>query len=232
MISQVERLESGILGLDKLIGGGYVKGSANLVAGTTGTCKSIFCCQFIWQGLLKGESCVYVTLEEPAEDILAEVAPFGMNFEPYIRQKKCIVEYVFPKTFDELDFEVFKRIREVNASRFVLDSLALVALSARGASIEDLRAKIFDLIMRLKKYGVTSLIVGEIPEESKALSRFGFEEFVVDSVIVLKSFEYGVGVRHLVIKKMRRTDHGTGMYPFELKSRGIEVKPAEKGVVI
>ncbi|MDI6798528.1 MAG: ATPase domain-containing protein [Candidatus Aenigmarchaeota archaeon] len=226
MIPKTERIESGIQGLDRLIQGGFVKGSTNLIAGTTGTLKTIFCLQYVWHGVRNGQNGVYITLEQPAEDILAEAMQFGMDFEPYIRQKKCVVEHIFPRTFDDLDFEIFKRIKEVNASRFVLDSLPLVALASRGASAEELRAKIFDLLMRLKKYGVTSLIVGEIPEDSKALSRFGFEEFVVDSVIVMHYLEYAAGgtPRSLVIRKMRRTDHGTDIYPIEVTSKGIVVK--------
>ncbi len=223
---KTERIPSGIPGLDELIQGGFIKGSANLIAGSTGTLKTIFCCQFIWEGLKRGENCVYITLEEPAEDIIAEALQFGMDFRPYIEEKRLIVEYVFPKTFDELDFDIFKRIKEVNASRFVLDSLTLVALCARGVEPIELRAKVFDFIMRLKKYGVTSLLVGEIPEESKGLSRFGFEEFVTDSVIVLHYLEYAAGgtPRSLLIRKMRRTNHGTDIYPIEVTKKGIVVK--------
>ena len=45
----------------------------------------------------------------------------------------------------------------------------------------------------LKKFGVTTLVIGEIPEDSKSLSRFGFEEFVSDSVVVLHYLEYAAG---------------------------------------
>ncbi|MEM7825985.1 MAG: ATPase domain-containing protein, partial [Candidatus Aenigmatarchaeota archaeon] len=115
---------------------------------------------------------------------------------------------------------------EINATRFVLDGLSLVAFAAKVSEPSELRGRIFDMIMRLKKYGVTSLIVGEIPEDSKALSRFGFEEFIVDSVIVLHYLEYAAGgvPRSLVIRKMRRTDHGTDIYPFEITKQGIVVR--------
>ena len=42
------------------------------------------------------------------------------------------------------------------------------------------RKKLFKLVDALKKAGTTTLISAEIPEDSKSLSRFGFEEFVVE----------------------------------------------------
>jgi len=230
---KVERIESGIPGLDELTEGGFAKGSINLIAGTTGTCKTIFSSQFIWHGLQKGERGVYITLEESAEDIKDEARQFGMDFDKYVQQKKCIVEYVYPKTISEIDFEIFKRIKEVNATRFVLDSITLLGFYMEGAE-KQLRDKVFMLLQRLKKFGVTTLIVGEIPEDSRALSRFGFEEFVVDSVIVIHYLEYAAGgtPRSLVIRKMRKTNHGTDIYPFEITKDGLKISSARKGLVL
>jgi KaiC/GvpD/RAD55 family RecA-like ATPase len=220
---KVERVDTGIAGLDDLIEGGFVKGSINLVSGTAGTCKTTFATQFLWHGLEEGESCVYITLEESGEDIISDAKMFGMDFQKYIDEKKCIVEYIYPKNIAELDFEIFKRIKEVNATRFVLDSITLLGFYMEGA--EKLRDKIFMLLQRLKKFGVTTVLVGEVPEDSKSLSRFGFEEFVVDSVIILHYLEYAAGgtPRSLAIRKMRKTNHGTDIYPFEITEKGIVV---------
>lgn len=221
-----ERVPTGVPGLDELMQGGFLRGSANLIAGSTGTCKTLFCCQYIWQGLKKGENVVYITLEEPANEIISEARELGMDFAPYIKDKKCVIEYIFPKSIDEIDYEIFNRIKGTNATRFVLDGLALIAFASKVNDQVELRAKIFEIVMRLKQYGVTSLIVGEIPENSKGLSRFGFEEFIVDTVIVLHYMEYTAGgtPRSIVIRKMRRTNHGTDIYPFEITKQGIVVK--------
>jgi KaiC/GvpD/RAD55 family RecA-like ATPase len=72
------------------------------------------------------------------------------------------------------------------------------------------------------------VILSEIPEDSKALSRFGVEEFVVDGVIVLNYLGIGEAYsRSLLIRKMRRTNHGRDVYPFEITPKGIVVKKAE-----
>src|SRR3989338_6168513 len=83
-----DRVETGIPGFDKLIEGGFVPGSTNLIAGNAGTGKTLMAMQYLWNGLQKGENAVYVTLEQRAEDILADVARFGWDFSKYIAAGK------------------------------------------------------------------------------------------------------------------------------------------------
>lgn len=227
---KIERIESGIPGLDKLIEGGLVKGSVNLVAGATGTGKSIFGCQFILHGLKKGENGVYICLEQSVEDLLSDVSKFGWDkeFRKYMEQERLKIEYVFPTSIKKLGELVFDRVERVDAERLVVDSITVAAMGwEETTDITKIRRELFDFIQNLKKKGVTSLLIAEIPEtEPKALSRFGFEEFVADSVIVLHYLEFAAGgsPRSLIIRKMRRTKHGTDIYPFEITEKGIIVK--------
>ena len=91
-----ERIESGIQGLDKLIEGGFIKNSVNLVAGQTGTGKTLFCMQYLLNGLKKGENGVYITLEQKQDEILQDVGRFGwdVEFQKYINAGKFA-----PKSF-------------------------------------------------------------------------------------------------------------------------------------
>ena len=56
----IERVASGIPGLDKHMQGGFIKDSVNLISGATGTGKSIFGLQYIWHGLQKKENGVFM----------------------------------------------------------------------------------------------------------------------------------------------------------------------------
>src|SRR5512135_3680020 len=91
-----ERVPTGIPGLDKLIEGGLVKGSTTLVSGAAGTGKTIFCSQFLMEGLKRGESCMFITLEEKPEDIIADVKRFGWDFKKYISDKKLFLDFQDP----------------------------------------------------------------------------------------------------------------------------------------
>jgi len=233
MVSKAERVgrvESGIQGLDGFIEGGFVEGSTNLVAGMTGTCKTIFCSQFIWHGLKKGESGIYVSLEQSAEDIISETATFGFNFEPYIKKGKCIFTDEIPTNFRKLESSVFNKITKIKAKRFVLDSLSIIEMGMEEpTSRSKIRRDIFKFLKSLKKLGVTSLLITEIPEDNpKKLSRFGLEEFLVDGIIILNYLEYASGglPRSLIIRKMRQTNHGIDIYPFDITKKGLVVKRA------
>jgi len=219
----VERVTSGIVGLDKHMEGGFVKNSINLVSGATGTGKTIFGLQYILEGLQKGENGVYISLEQEPEDIFADVAIFGWDFKKYMDQKKCVIEYLSTWNLEELPLIVLDRINEIKAKRFVLDTITLVCSELEP---ERLRSEMSEFLNKLKHSDATSLLICEIPESSKALSTFGIEEFLVDGIVVLNYLEFVAGgsPRSLLIRKMRRTKHGSDIYPFEITKKGIELK--------
>jgi len=224
----VARVEIGIPGMDRLVEGGLPKGSINLIVGTTGTCKTLFSSQFLWHGLQTNQPGVYVTVEQETENILSDVSRFGFDFRNYIQQGKCVFLDELPSNFKDLEKSVFDNIVKIGATRFVLDSLSVAIMGLK--EIKDmsvLRRQVFRFAKRLRSMGVTSILTTEIPEtQSKALTRFGFEEFVADGIIVLYYLEYATGekTRSLLIRKMRKTNHATDIYPFVITKEGIVVK--------
>ena len=57
----MERIKTGIYGLDQLIEGGVRDNSAIVVVGSSGTGKTTFVMQFLMQGIENGEQGLYVT---------------------------------------------------------------------------------------------------------------------------------------------------------------------------
>jgi len=222
----IERIPSGIPGLDKLMEGGFVKGSTILVSGSAGTGKTIFCVQFLLEGLRKGEICMFITLEESPEDIIGDVKRFGWDLEKYINEKKLFLSYKDPFQMTDIVSPLLDEIKQNKVQRVVIDSTALLELYYKESS--DIRKELFKLLAGLKSSGTTSMITSELPEEYKTLGKFGVEEFIVDEVIVLHFL--GLGEKtyfSLQIRKMRRTDHGKDTYPMQISNRGIEVKSSE-----
>jgi len=221
MVEKV-RITSGIPGLDKHMEGGFIKDSVNLISGATGTGKTILGLQYIWHGLKKGENGVYISLEQEPEDVFADAELFGWDFKKYINQKKCMVEYLSTWNLEELPVIVLEKIREIKAERFVLDTITLVCSELET---DRMRSEISEFINKLKHSGATSLLICEIPEGSKALSTFGVEEYIVDGILLLHYLEFGSdSPRSLQVRKMRRTKHGSDIYPFTITKKGIELK--------
>ena len=227
MAAVVKRIKTGIPGLDGLMEGGLVQGSSYLVTGGTGTGKTTFACQFLWQGLQQGDSVVYITLEEDPQDIKEDAILFGWDFAPFEKKGLCKIIYHDPAQVNNLGTIMMNEIAALKAKRLVIDSTAVMGLTMDTHS--QVRRRIYSLINALKGHdGCTAIILSEIPEDSKALSRFGVEEFVVDGVIVLNYLGIGEAYsRSLLIRKMRRTNHGRDVYPFEITPKGIVVKKAE-----
>ncbi len=228
----IERIPTGIPGLDELLEGGFVKGSTILVTGATGTGKTTFCAQFIREGLKKGEPAIYITLEESPEDIKEDLKRFGFGFAKY--EKDGIFRLVYQNPFEVSDISstIVDEINSINARRVVIDPISLVGMYMKDPAV--LRKRLFEIIRMLKKTDTTTLITSEILDNEigerggGSLSREGVSEFVVDGIIVMTLFGLGAGItRSILIRKMRRTKHGTDVYPMEITGKGIIVKKGE-----
>lgn len=217
-----ERVSSGITGLDRLMEGGFVKGSTTLVTGGTGTGKTTFCAQFIWEGLKKGEPGVYITLEEDPEDINEDLRRLGFDFERF--RKKNTFRFVYQNPFEVSDISstIVNAINSINAKRIVIDPISLIGMYMKDPAA--LRKRIFETIRILKKTGATTLITSEIKEDEKGLSRSGVMEFIADGVIVLQYLNIGKeSFGNLQIRKMRRTKHEHGWFPVDITKSGFVV---------
>jgi len=86
-----KRIKSGVDGLDELIEGGFLKGHTVLLAGNTGSGKTIFSTQFIFNGATQlSEKGVYATLEEDAETLKDNM--FRLRFDPEKLEKERMIK--------------------------------------------------------------------------------------------------------------------------------------------
>jgi len=224
--SDFERIPSGIPGLDPLMEGGLIKGSTTLVSGSAGTGKTIFCTQFLLEGLKKGETCMFITLEEKPQDIIDDVKRFGWDLQKYVDEKKLLLEFQDPFQITDITSPLLDKIQQHKIQRVALDSTAVFELYYKDPA--EIRKQLFKLLTGLKGIGVTSLLTSELPEEYRTLGKFGVEEFVVDGVILLHYLGIGESsYSSLQIRKMRRTKHEKDIYPMEITDKGIVVKKLE-----
>jgi circadian clock protein KaiC len=218
----IERIPSGIPGLDKLMEGGFVKGSTVLVSGAAGTGKTIFSIQYIMEGLKKGEICMFITLEETPEDIIGDVKRFGWDLQKYRDEKKLFLEYQDPFQMTDITSPLLDKIKECKVQRVVVDSTSVFEMYYKEPA--EIRKQLFKLLAGLKAIGVTSIITSELPEKSDTLAKFGVEEFIVDSVIKLEFLGLDGKSFSLQIRKMRRTDHKKDIYLYDISKDGLKIK--------
>lgn len=235
-MKQLEKLATGISGLDDVLMGGIPKGRSVLVSGQTGTGKTVMLSEFIYRGIaLFGQSGIFVTFEEKPEEVIKNVEGFGWDFAAFVRQKKlAFVDVTFSKDIvTEIggDFDVsplIERIkyasRKVRAQRVVIDNINSLFLHFNDR--ESTRKILYLITDGLKASGMTCMISIEEQGNINSYTFHGIEEFVTDGVIELQ-IRRGQQqlVRNLFVKKLRGTSFRSGFVDFEISDRGLIVYP-------
>ncbi len=221
---QIERCPTGIDGFDSLIEGGFVRGSSVLLTGGTGCGKTTLGMQFLYNGAVKyGEPGVYISFEQHPKDIIRDCSRYGWDIQSQINKGLIAMNFIEPYSFEEFSSIIEDSIRVSKAKRLVVDSTSVFGLYLRDE--HDVRKKIYELLRLVRKTECTTVLISEILEDSKGLSRFGVEEFVSDGVVVL--YYMGIGTethRSLLVRKMRGTSHDEDIHPIEFGKGGIVIK--------
>jgi len=232
-----ERTPSGIPGLDGLIGGGIPRGHIVLVMGGPGSGKTILCSQFLHNGAVQhGERGLYVTLDEPMEDIRAEMAPFGWDFKGLEDRKMLAFLDASPfrararrgsklLTARGLGDEIRRLARGIEADRIAVDPVA--ALLFHYPDVAERRNAILQLMESIRSTGATCLLTLEL--RAAGLKRdVQVEEYLSHGVLVLQTLKSGSSlVRAVQVEKMRGTRIDLQPRPYVIDSNGIEVYPEE-----
>ena len=234
--SRVQKLSTGIASFDVIAKGGLPVHRTTLVSGTAGSGKTVFAMQFLAAGIASGENGVFVTFEESAEDIRANMRSFGWDLERWEREGKLAfvdaspdpaVETIESGSFDlgALLARVHHAVKKVGALRVSVDSLGAVFSQFSDQSI--VRRELFRIASALKGMKVTAVLTAERTDDYGHIARFGVEEFIADNVMVLRNVLEGeVRRRTVEILKFRGTDHQKGEYPFTIiEGVGLVVIP-------
>jgi len=222
-----ERVPTGIAGLDSLIEGGFLKGDVILVAGRTGSGKTILSTQFIYNGALQyGEKGVYATFEEDAKTLKRNMRKLGFDLEkPELEGMIKIIDLEGLKgegVSANIDF-ILGALDEINGKRLVIDSLT--AFFAGCAEKFEYRMFMHLIYKMLKLRGYTTLMTCSVPTGSDTLG-LGIEEFVADSVIFLENVVDGLELKtRFMIRKMRGTDHSRKYHNVIVTNKGLQIVP-------
>lgn len=231
----MRRLETGIPGLDALAAGGLPLGRSTLLTGTTGGGKTVFGLQFLAAGVVSfGQPGVLVTLAEPAEELIANVASFGWDLEGMVERGQIVVvdatdfgERMVSGRFDfgGLSARIAHAVKRIAAQRLVLDPLDSLFLGFGDAG--DVRVALSEVVRQLRSLGVTTVMTAERLADDGPYTRFGAEEFVADNLVVLRNaLNRERRRRTLEVVKFRGYEHRKGEFPFVINPvKGIEVVP-------
>ncbi len=190
----MERVKTGIEGLDELIEGGIPQGSSVLISGGSGTGKTILATQYIYNGgKMYEEPGIYVSLETNLKNIIWNMQNFNWDIRE-LQEKNLMKTYrlnlghitsdenVAEKVDEELNV-ISQMVKEMGAKRLVIDSVTAFGIWFANRGL--VRNMLFQFTDKLKNLNCTTLLLTETGGGRREFSAFGVEEFVADGVITL-----------------------------------------------
>jgi circadian clock protein KaiC len=228
-----ERVSTGIEGLDTILEGGFPRNRLYLIHGEPGAGKTTLALHFLLEGRRRGEACLYVTLSETRDELIAVASSHGWSLdginifevranEEHLRTEEQYTafhpsEVELGETVQSLLDEV-ERIKPV---RLVIDSLSEMRLLAR----DPLRYR--RQIVALKQFFITrgsTILFLDDPA-----SKVGEHQFLTlaHGVLLLERHtpSYGRERRRIQVTKLRGVQFHGGFHDFVIRRGGLQVFP-------
>jgi len=228
-----DRSGTGIAGLDDILNGGLIPNRLYLVDGNPGAGKTTLSLQFLLEGVRLRETCLYITLSETKEELIAGAESHGWKLDgieiiELLAEEKDLdgdsqVTMYHPSEVElnETTRKVLEAVQRTNPRRVVFDSLSEMRLLAQN-SLRYRRQ-----ILALKHFFIgrncTVLLLDDRTSEGTDLQL----QSIAHGVISLEQLapNYGGARRRLRIMKFRGTDYRDGYHDFTIATGGLFVFP-------
>jgi len=223
-LRSMERMPTGIPGLDKMIEGGLPRPSLTLLAGEAGAGKTTFCTQFLCKGAELGQRGLYLRAFGGPPDLLINYAScFEFVKSTYFGQEICYVELeeMMERACQWQDFlDLLKsRIESIQPARMVMEDLSL---------LEDiLKDEYWRFLLKLSHLIKDSSIVALLAEDAlPGAAYLTHIAQVADGIILLQNEEMNFTRRRsLEVIKMSGTSHNIGKHAVDISAKGLTVYP-------
>ncbi len=215
------RLLMGVPRLDKMLGGGLPQGYSLLVAGPSGSGKSLLAAAFLAEGARCGETGVIAAFEQrpnrSRNPLVADLIESG---------RVGLVDSAAPDlSIDEIVQLLINEIRRLNATRVVIDSLSGFELALAPTFRSDFRESLARLVTALAIADVTVLLTSELEDRYTDLrfSPYG-TAFLTDAIIVQRYIEVESRLRRVIaVVKVRASAHSDELREFTIDESGIRI---------
>ena len=230
--AQSPRLGMGVPGLDAMLGGGLPRGFSLLVAGPSGSGKSILAAAFLAEGARLGETGVMAAFEQhPKRSRNPALVDLFVSGRVGLVDSRA-----FDLSVDEVVRLIMSEVRRLGATRVVIDSLSGFELALAPTFREDFRESLLRLVTTLASAGVTVLMTSELEDRYTDLrfSPYG-AAFLTDAIVVQRYIEVGSRLlRVMAVVKVRSSAHSNELREFSIDDRGIrlgEMLPEQEGLL-
>jgi circadian clock protein KaiC len=224
--TDIDRVESGIAGLDSMINGGFPKNSSIILRGGSGTGKTILCLQYLYHGAEQyDEPGVFISFAESRKCIHEHARRFGWDLEKLEKKNKLAIIRYEPhevmKVMDEGGGSIRDTVESIGTKRLVIDSIsAYEMLFERSYKANESMLNLFEL---LRGWNTTTMVTAESPITPTMESR-DRNGFLSDGILNMYYLRQGARrVRAVEVIKMRDTAHTDQVRKFTIGRNGITI---------
>jgi circadian clock protein KaiC len=227
------RALSGVAGLDRVLHGGFPRNRLYVVEGNPGAGKTTLALQFLLEGLRLGETVLYITLSETAEELYEVAESHGWSLDgvhlvelgsldSWLQDDS---EYTVYHPADVELGETTRRIREaverVQPTRVALDSVSELKILSQTTA--RYRREILGFKQFFVGKGCTVLVL----DDRTSGKNEQHLQSIAHGVIRMErtTRDYGANRRQLQIVKMRAVRFRDGLHDFVIRSGGIDLFP-------
>ena len=223
----MEKISTGIEGLDQILHGGIGATRSVLVTGVPGTGKTLLGMHFILQGAEASEPGLFITYEECESSILQSAQSFGFKLEDHLKSGMITLVNQDVTTKIMTFKNLIDTIKQRRIKRVFLDSITLFEYT-NSPSNKDTRREILEFIKTMKSLGVTLMGTSEKQTDHLDGLVYSQEDFLFEGLIVLTKIRKGATFeRCITVTKMRGQEHLLGIYPFIINPQGMFVYPQQ-----
>jgi circadian clock protein KaiC len=215
-----DRLSVGIAELDAMLGGGLPRGYSLLVAGPSGSGKSILASAFLAEGARRGETGIIAAFEQRPDSRSSSNAALVAT-----GQVSVVDTRAQSLSVDEIAQMLLHEIELTGATRVVIDSLSGFELALAPTFRADFRESLSRMVSALALSGATVLMTCELEDRYDQLSFSPYgTAFLTDAIVVQRYIEIDSCLqRMMAVVKVRGSAHSKELRMFDIDGDGIRI---------
>ncbi|HVI01794.1 MAG TPA: ATPase domain-containing protein [Enhygromyxa sp.] len=221
----LERVQTGIVGLDAMIENGWLRGTSTLLQGPSGSGKTMVALHFLRQAVEEGEPALLVNFQENPEQLRRSMNSLGWNTDELLGPTKLDHFYISPVELqiDTIVQEIFRRLTERRVQRLVIDAVGDLRKSAYDPTRFD--DYLYSMLQHFAISNVTVMLTVETPRSSPEQPPLeGGVSYMSDNIVAL-TVELGTELyRWVRILKTRGSAHDGRKRVLHIGPRGIIVE--------
>lgn len=231
----MEKVKTGIAGLDEMLSGGIYRGTVCLVKGAAGTGKTSIGLEFLVRGIENfSENGLLVTFEHFPKELYRDSLSLGFDLKKHEKEKKLKILFTSPAVFlsslEEPDGEFDELVSSYEIKRCFVDSIN--HLEGLISDPMALREKIYFFLNALKRYEITTMVAQEDLSVTGELRTVEYGiSYITDTLIQLRFVEVNSSLQKaILIVKERASNHDKKIRKLEITPQGIKIEKEFEGM--